>query len=544
MSPSSESEGFINGISWRGAINASQKPVMQAAQSLGQVFLGVNLKCASCHDSFINDYTLADSYGIAAIFTTNALEIAECDKPTGKFAKVKFLYSELGDIDATLPKKERAKRLAEILTSKQDGRLTRTIVNRLWARFMGRGLVEPVDEMDTPAWSADVLDWLAEDLADHGYDLQRTMQWILTSRAYQMPSVNLGEQTGKDFVFTGPAIRRMSAEQFRDALGELTGVWYDKPAGKFESSATGSARLPKNAKWIWSEPGAAQKALAETIYLRKTFTLTTLPEEATAAVACDNSFTLYANGQQVVRGKDFSQPNFADLKPHLKVGENLIAVAAVNHTPDNKPPKPEAKPQEADANPGGFIFAARQRGGTTTELVSDATWIFSKESSAGWQTAKFDAANWKPAAELGGANMVPWTLAAKLEQAMSLAEVHGGVRASFVAADPLAVALGRPNREQVMTARQSTATTLQGLELTNGETLNKIVKRGAEKLLAGGKRSTGELVSDIFVKSLSRPPTKNELKIATELVGSPAQPEGVEDLLWSVAMLPEFQLIY
>ena len=95
-----------------------------------------------------------------------------------------------------------------------------------------------------------------------------------------------------------------------------------------------------------------------------------------------------------------------------------------------------------------------------------------------------------------------------------------------------------------MTARQSTATTLQGLELTNGETLNKIVKRGAEKWLAGNKRSTGELVSDIFAKSLGRPPTKNELKIAGELVGSPAKAEGVEDLLWSVAMLPEFQLIY
>ena len=198
VNPTPESEGFISGISWRGAINASQKPVMQAAQGLGQVFMGVNLKCASCHDSFINDYTLADSYGIAAIFATNDLEIAECDKPTGKFAKVKFLYSELGDIDGTLPKKERAQRLAEILISKQDGRLTRTIVNRLWARFMGRGLVEPVDEMDSPAWSADVLDWLAEDLADHGYDLPRTMKWILTSRAYQMPSVNLGEQTGKE----------------------------------------------------------------------------------------------------------------------------------------------------------------------------------------------------------------------------------------------------------------------------------------------------------------------------------------------------------
>ncbi|HMJ89404.1 MAG TPA: DUF1549 domain-containing protein, partial [Candidatus Acidoferrum sp.] len=226
---STNSEGFANGITWRGAVNASQITQMQAAQSIGQVFMGVNLKCASCHDSFINDYTLADAYGLAAVYATNDLEIAECDKPTGKQAKVKFLYPELGEIDGSLPKKERMKRLAEILTSKADGRLPRTIVNRLWAQFMGRGLVEPVDEMDLPAWNQDVLDWLAEDLAENGYDLKRTMKWILTSRAYQLPAVSVAD-SAKEFVFTGPAIRRMSAEQFRDALATLTGVWFEKPA--------------------------------------------------------------------------------------------------------------------------------------------------------------------------------------------------------------------------------------------------------------------------------------------------------------------------
>ena len=140
--------------------------------------------------------------------------------------------------------------------------------------------------------------------------------------------------------------------------------------------------------------------------------------------------------------------------------------------------------------------------------------------------------------------MKPWTLATSLAQAMSLAEIHGAVRTSLVAADPLAVALGRPNREQITTTRPGAATTLQGLELTNGETLNKVLQRGAEKLLAGNKRSTDELIGDVFIKSLGRKPSRNELKLATELVGSPAKQEGVEDLLWSLAMLPEFQLIY
>lgn len=544
VNPTKESEGFINGIVWRGAVNASQVPPMQAAQSIGQVFMGVNLKCASCHDSFINDYTLADAYGIAAIYATNDLEIAECDKPTGKKAKVKFLYSELGEIDSGLPKKEQTKQLAEILTSKKDGRMPRTVVNRLWAKFMGRGLVEPVDEMDAPAWNPDLLDWLAEDFVENGYDLKRTMQWILTSRAYQLPSVDLGEQGGKDFVFSGPAIRRMSAEQFRDALGGLTGVWYEKPASTFDFSGGTSGRIPKGAKWIWSETGGEKKALAETIYTRKSFTLKSAPKEASAVIACDNSFTLWVNGKQVTSGKDFGQPNYANLTPHLRAGENIIAIAAVNHTPDNKPPRASDVPKPEHANPAGLIFAAKLRGDESVEIVSDASWRWSRVKSNGWEKLQFDTAEWQPAVELGGPNMGPWTLSQKLEEALSLADVHGTVRASLVAADPLMLALGRPNREQITTERQSTATTLQGLEMTNGETLNKLVQRGAEKLLAANKQSSSELVRAIFVKSISRAPTENELRLATELLGTPVKQEGLEDLLWSVAMLPEFQLIY
>ena len=59
---------------------------MQAAQNVAQVFMGVNLKCASCHDSFINDWTLADAYGLAAVYSDETLELVHCDKPTGKSA--------------------------------------------------------------------------------------------------------------------------------------------------------------------------------------------------------------------------------------------------------------------------------------------------------------------------------------------------------------------------------------------------------------------------------------------------------------------------
>jgi hypothetical protein len=359
-----------------------------------------------------------------------------------------------------------------------------------------------------------------------------------------MPATDLGEQEDKQFVFKGPAIRRLSSEQFRDALGGLTGVYYDKPAAAVEALGSRSAKFPKGARWIWTEAGAATKALAEPVYLRKSFTLAAVPAKAHAVVACDNSFKLFVNGKEVATGKDYTQPNFVNLQPHLVAGENVIAAIALNHTPGNTPPPAGQPPQDDEANPAGFIFVAQFLGAAANEIASDKTWKASKVAPEGWASATFDASGWSVAAELGSANMAPWKLGAKLDSAMGVAEEHSMVRASLVAADPLAVALGRPNREQITTARARAATTLQGLELTNGDTLDKILKRGAAKLLKGYKGSTAKLVEDVFSKSLGRPPTKKELALAIDLIGAPAKADGVEDLLWSVAMLPEFQLIY
>jgi len=550
LNPNAENEGFVKGILWRGAVNASQVPEMQAAQNISQVFMGVNLKCASCHDSFINDWTLADAYGLASVYATNApMEMFQCDKPTGKKSGVKFIYSELGEIQSDLSIAERRKRLAELMTSKQNGRLSRTIVNRLWQKFLGRGLIEPVDDMEQPAWQPELLDWLAEDLTAHDYDLKRTIRLILTSRAYQLPAANVDEQLGNAYVFTGPAVRRMSAEQFRDALGSLTGVWFSEPAARFDFTAGSPAGdvsvdlMPKGARWIWSEPDAT-RANTGTVYFWKAFDLERAPDEASIVAACDNSYTLYVNGKSALSGKEWSDPNFKNIRALLKPGRNVIAVEARNHTPDNKAPVADQPPNDAERNPAGFICYVRLRDGNRVlDFSSDASWIWSKTKSNGWEKAEFVAGETAPAAELGAASMAPWALDRKLISALSMVAAHNDVRTALVASDPLTVALGRPPREQVSTTRPSAATTLQALELTNGETLTKLLKSGAEKLLAQPPKSSGELAARVYLKGLGRKPTGKELKIAEELLGKPVRSEQVEDLLWSVAMLPEFQLI-
>lgn len=221
ISPTKESEGFIKGIKWRGTINSSQSTEMQAAQNVAQVFLGLNLKCASCHDSFISDWKLADAYAFANVFSDTTLEIHRCDKPTGKMAKRAILFKELGTINGEAPTAERLRELAEFMTQPKDGRLYRTLVNRIWAQLMGRGLVEPVDMMDNEPWSQDLLDWLSADFAANGYDIKKLMTTILTSKTYQLPSISVKDPallTAPTFVFEGMVRRRMSAEQFADAV--------------------------------------------------------------------------------------------------------------------------------------------------------------------------------------------------------------------------------------------------------------------------------------------------------------------------------------
>ena len=221
INPDDASRGFIRGIEWRGVINSSQRTEMQAAQNVSQVFLGLNLKCASCHDSFVSDWKLDDAYSFANVFSDTTLEINRCDKPTGKIAGRRILYKELGEINPTASRPERLKQLADYLVQPMDGRLYRTLVNRVWAELMGRGIVEPVDVMDNAPWSQDLLDWMASDFVAQGYDIKKLIYSILTSKTYQLPSVAVKDVdliVAPSYTFSGMLRRRLTAEQFADAV--------------------------------------------------------------------------------------------------------------------------------------------------------------------------------------------------------------------------------------------------------------------------------------------------------------------------------------
>jgi hypothetical protein len=367
INPSPDSEGFAKGIKWRGQVNASQIVELQFSQNIGQVFFGANLKCASCHDSFIDNWKLDDAYGLAAVIADKPLPTFRCDKPTGKTAGPKFLFPELGAIDPAAPKAKRLEQLAALVTHPDNGRFTRTIVNRIWHRLMGRGLVHPVDVMGNKPWSEDLLDYLAGYLVEKKYDLKKLIEHIATSQAYQSRAVSLSkEPVGEGYLFHGPELKRLSAEQFIDAIWMITGT----------------------------APG--------------------------------------------------------------------------------KPVAPAAIPQFPASTPGERRF----------------------------------------------------------------------VRATLIDADDLMRSLGRPNREQVVTTRPEQLTTLQALDLENGQTMTSTLARGAANILkANPKLTADELAVWVFVRAFSRKPNSNELTAARELLGTKPTVESVADLLWAIVMLPEFQLI-
>jgi hypothetical protein len=228
----------------------------------------------------------------------------------------------------------------------------------------------------------------------------------------------------------------------------------------------------------------------------------------------------------------------------LKAGDNTIAVLATNTAVEQAAGSTNAPAP----NPAGFYVYGRLRAGSrdregVMDFVSDRSWVVTEKESDGWEQPAFDARGWSPASELGVTGIAPWKLEEDIVARKFVCLAKGGVRASLVAADPLMVEMGRPNREQVVTTRAETATTLQALELTNGKTLATVLHEGADKLIRENTDGP-ELVRSIFQEAVGREPTLNEVALAQEWVGNKPTRDGVEDFLWAVAMLPEFQLIY
>jgi hypothetical protein len=534
--PTGESEGFIQGIRWRGEVSAGQTVEIQFAQSIGQSLLGINLKCASCHDSFIDRWKLDEAYGLAAIYATQPLAIHRCDKPVGRTAQAAWLFPELGQIDSAAPQPERLEQLAALMTHRENGRFTRTIVNRLWQRMMGRGIVHPVDAMQSEPFSADLLDYLAIHLSDNGYDLKKSLELIATSEIYQSRAESVAARDDDEYVFAAPRARRLTAEQFVDAVGQLSGAAparFDAPVLRGKPDPASAAKQAISGKWIWSQADSQAAAAGETVAFRQQIKLEQLPKQAVAVATCDNEYTLFVNGAKVQAGENWQAPDVIALTNHFKQGENELLIVAKN--------------AGASPNPAGLWFEARltKEDGSATALGSDDSWEWTNKLPNAKGRYATSPDDWKPAALVATPQVWDGQLAGTFADLFTRAAGAPNlmVRASLVKSDFLMRSLGRPNRDQIVTVRPQELTTLEAIDLSNGQILAEMLQRGARNLLARSWQSPNEFIRWLYQHALSREPTADELAALRESLGPALTEQGVEDALWSVIMLPEFQLV-
>ncbi|MBS0203440.1 MAG: DUF1549 domain-containing protein [Planctomycetes bacterium] len=542
IAPTAESEGYIQGIRWRGDVNSSQTVEVQFAQSISQSFLGINMKCASCHDSFIDRWKLDEAYGLAAIYASQPLEIHRCDKPVGRKATAAWIFPELGQINADAPQPERLKQLAELMTHPENGRFTRTIVNRLWHRLMGRGIVHPVDAMHTQPWSSDLLDFLAVNLAENHYDLKQTIALICTSEAYQAQTLSLeASPDNSAFIFRGPLSRRMTAEQFMDSVWQITGAAPARPDAvvvrmkREPQPTTPGARPPAEvqAQWIWSYADSGGSPAGESVTFRRQLKLPVAPLQATAVITCDNEYTLSVNGRKLQADSNWETVETVPLETALKAGNNEIVIVAKN--------------AGASPNPAALIFETRLRMPDKSEqsIVTNSEWEWTMSLPDGNGKFKQAPTDWKPAVPVSS----PETWSGRVGPEMAdLLNQSGGsvrmVRASLVKSDALMRSLGRPNRDQIVSMRPSDLTTLEAIDLANGQTLADDLARGAANLLADGQSpSAAKLGRKLFRAAYSRNPTEAESTVIQEVLGDKPDEQRIQDLLWALFMQPEFQLV-
>jgi hypothetical protein len=235
-SSTANANGKLNVISF--ILNDNHDDTLQTAANTAQVFLGTEMKCASCHSHFLNkEWPQKRFTAFAGLFGTNNLELIRCEKHSGQFVQAAFPF-DLPDVPSDVPRDldGRLHYLTTLLIDPANPRFAKAIVNRLWKRYLGLGLFEPVDDfrLDRPASNPELLDWLADDFMRHNYDLKHTIRLILNSRTYQLrynPAVedhfNVQKPSEPRYA-RSPSLRRLTAEQFIDSIHKASAKTWDE----------------------------------------------------------------------------------------------------------------------------------------------------------------------------------------------------------------------------------------------------------------------------------------------------------------------------
>ncbi|MFO0801641.1 MAG: DUF1549 and DUF1553 domain-containing protein [Gemmataceae bacterium] len=210
----------------------------KTAEDIAQVFLGIRIQCAQCHNHPFDRWTMDDYYGFSAFFagvnlkrgvegrevfvTNNNAANTTAHPVDGRRMKPKFLGADAPDVEGKDPRKA----LAEWLTSPENAAFSQTMANIIWAHFFGRGIVDPVDDVriSNPPSNKELLEELGKRLAAYKFDKKKLIRDICNSRTYQLaastnPTNELDEQ-----YFSHSYVRRLRAEVLLDSITRITGT--------------------------------------------------------------------------------------------------------------------------------------------------------------------------------------------------------------------------------------------------------------------------------------------------------------------------------
>ena len=222
-----------------GAVNywVMHDEATKATENLTHTFLGISVACARCHNHPLDKWTQEDYYGLSSFFS-------RVGRKPGDQGDVIVFESRNGEVpfpgrkNALPPRPlegdpiaenapgSRRQHFAAWLTSPENRYFLRATVNRIWHHFLGRGLVEPVDDLrqTNPASNEDLMDALVRDFTGHGFDLRRLIRTIMNSATYQASAGGGGPPELAEKYHSRFRVRRLPAEVILDMICQVTGV--------------------------------------------------------------------------------------------------------------------------------------------------------------------------------------------------------------------------------------------------------------------------------------------------------------------------------
>jgi hypothetical protein len=204
--------------------------------TLSQVFLGMRIDCAQCHHHPFDRWSQTDYFGMQAFFTQVSFKggegieslVAGNSAPTThpRTGEPVFAHALATSVPLAEPVGDRRKLLADWMTSPDNPWFARNLVNRVWAHFLGRGIVEPVDDvrLTNPPTNPELLDALARNFVESRFDFKQLIRTITASRVYQTSAIPNATNASDDQNYARALLRPVEAEVLLDAVCQTTGV--------------------------------------------------------------------------------------------------------------------------------------------------------------------------------------------------------------------------------------------------------------------------------------------------------------------------------